>query len=362
MDDRPSTMTPIALLRLSNQHIAAHQPAKPEEMIADMGMLQAQDYLGALWAVGLRLKNASEKQVEQALAERRIVRTWPARGTLHFVAADDARWMVELLAPRLVKGAAGRFRGLELDEVAFGRSRDVFVEALQGGRTLTREGMYQLLESHHISTAGQRGIHILWKLAQDGLICFGPRQGKQQTFVLLDEWVPSARSKPRDEALAELALRYFSSHGPATLQDFTWWSGLTTAAAKTGIEGVGSQLVQEHFNGQTFYQSGSRAAVLETSPAAHLLPAFDEYLVGYKDRSAVLDPRHALRVNNGGGILNPAIVIDGQVLGTWKRTLQKASVTITPSWFSPPDESQMQALISAANRYGAFLNLRVIMN
>jgi hypothetical protein len=235
----------IAHRRLYNHRIAGARCDKPDDVVRWMGLIQAQDYLGALWAVGLRTRGATEAGIEQALVDRSIVRTWPARGTLHFVAAEDVRWILELLAPRLIARTSGRYRQLALDEATFARSREVLIRALEGGKRLSRDAMYQVLESAHISTAGQRGIHILGRLAQEGLLCFGARDGKQQTFMLLAEWVPAAKSKTRDEALAELARRYFTSHGPATLQDFVWWSGLTTLDAKAGLEMAKQHLVQE---------------------------------------------------------------------------------------------------------------------
>ena len=356
-------MTPsnIAHLRLYQQHIAASSFKKPAEAVAWLGAVQAQDYLGALWAVGLRLQHAAEAGIEQALAEGSLIRTWPMRGTLHFVAAADVRWMLELLTPRMIAGAAGRHRHLGLDEAAFARSRDAFTRALQGGRQLPRREMMQVLESAHISTAGQRGIHILGRLAQEGLICFGARQGKQQTFTLLAEWAPHAKSMAREEALAELAKRYFTGHGPAGLQDFVWWSGLTTSDARAGIEMARPQLVQEVIDGQTCWLSPSMPAAKELPSAAYLLPAFDEYLVGYKDRRAVLDPLHVKRINAGGGLLSPTIVIQGRVVGTWKRELKKGRVVLTPSPFAELKKNEQRLLSAAAGRYGEFLGLPVVL-
>ena len=246
---------------------------------------------------------------------------------------------------------------LELDDATFSRSKKVFVRVLQGGKQLEREEMYQVLESAHISTEGQRGIHILGRLAQEGVLCFGARAGKQHTFALLDEWVPKSRVLERDAALAELTQRYFASHGPATLQDFVWWSGLSTADAREGLELAKPQLVREIVAGQTYWLGTSTSGTKNKVKNAYLLPGFDEYLVGYKDRSAVLNPLFARQTNNGGGILNPTIVINGQVVGTWKRTLQKNTVVITPLWFTSPKKSDLRSLAIAAQQYGDFLGL-----
>jgi hypothetical protein len=351
----PDSLT--ASHRLSNHLIGGAAFDRPGDVVGWMGLVQAQDYLGALWAVGLRMRNATEAGVEQALADREIVRTWPARGTLHFVAAADVRWILSLLAPRAAARAAGRHQQLGLDDEAFDRSRRAVRAALQGGRRLPRRALYQVLESAQISPAGQRGIHILGRLAQEGVICFGPREGKQQTFTLLDEWIPAAARKPRDEALAELVRRYFTSHGPATLPDFVWWSGLTTSDARAGLELARSHLVREVIGEQTYWLPASPFTGAQALQTAHLLPAFDEYLVGYKDRSAILDPVYARQTNAGGGMLSPTILVDGQVAGTWRRSLKKGSVTVTPGWFVEPDSAEEQAFAEAARRYGAFLGL-----
>ncbi len=349
--------TEIGHHRLANQRIARPAPGRPEDVVHALGMVQAQDYLGALWAVGLRLPRASQGEVEQAIAGRKLVRTWPARGTLHFVAAQDVRWMLALMAARNILHTVGRYRQLSLDGADFDRSRELVVQALQGGNRLPREALYQALEAAGASTAGQRGIHILGRLAQEGLICFGPRAGKTHVFVLLEEWLPPAEVLPHDQALAELAHRYFTGHGPATVQDFAWWSGLPLAEARAGLEMVRSQLAQGEADGKTYWRSRSAPGKREPRHSAHLLPGFDEYLVGYRDRSAVLDPLHVLQTNAGGGMLSPTIVIDGKVAGTWKRALKKGSVTVTPAWFAPPDDEQMRAFSKAAGQYAAFLGL-----
>jgi hypothetical protein len=352
----------IAYQRLYNQHISETTFETPGDVVKWLGAVQAQDYIGALWALGLRMKKAVEADIEQALADKTIVRTWPMRGTLHFVAAADVRWMLGLLTPRIVAVRAQRlYQQLGLDEITFGRCEEVFVGALQGGRQLTRAAMYERLEAAHISTADGRGLHILGRLAQDGLLCFGTREGKQQTFTLLDEWVPTARRMARDEALAELSRRYFTSHGPATLQDFVWWSGLRVAEAKAGIEMAKPHLAQEVIDGQTYWLSPSIPAAKAASPTVYLLPAYDEYTVAYKDRSAVLNPSYAKQVNSGNGIIYPMIVVDGQVVGTWKRALKKDALVITPSLFAKLNKAESRAFQAAASRYGEFLGASVVL-
>ncbi|MEW5961303.1 MAG: winged helix DNA-binding domain-containing protein [Chloroflexota bacterium] len=350
----------IAQRRLHNQSIAPAASMTPGDVVKRLGAVQAQDYLGALWAIGLRLKTATGQTIEQAIRDRQIIRTWPMRGTLHFVAAEDARWMLALLTPRIMAGSATRHKQLELDETTFGRAETLFAASLRGGRRLTRPEMMAVLEQGGIATAGQRGYHVLWWAAQSGLICFGPRQGKQDTFVLLDDWLPAGKTLSREESLAELARRYFSGHGPATLQDFRWWSGLTAAEARAGLETVAARLAHETLDGQTYWFSPSLPPAPAASPTAYLLPGFDEYLLGYKDRRAVLDPAHAARVVPGGnGMFKPIIIIDGRVVGAWQRTRRKTKVVVTLEPFEPLSLAQMEAAAAAAEPYGRFLGLPV---
>jgi hypothetical protein len=349
-------MIPAKLLRhrLHNQRLTATNFEDPADAVRWLGAVQAQDYLGSLWAIGLRTRAATEKMVERAIVEREIVRTWPMRGTLHFVAAEDARWMLELMTPRVVAASAGRLgREYDLDEKVFGRSGEIVTRALEGGRRLTRDALYQALESGRISTAAGRGLHITWRMAHDGLICFGPREGKQQTFVLLHEWVPGAKRMARDEALAELARRYFSSHGPATVHDFAWWSGLLLGDAAEGLAMASGALVSVDLAHRKYWTAPS-APSGGSSPRAFLLPAFDEYTVAYRDRAAALGPAHA-RHAEGMEILKPAIVVNGRVLGTWARTLGKSSVEVDASPFTRLGATARRAVAAAARRYAAFL-------
>lgn len=346
----------IARLRLYNQQIAGTRFKTPEQIVSWLGALQAQDYAGAKWSIGLRLPGATDPDIEQAIADRKIVRTWPMRGTLHFVEVSDARWMLALLTPRIIAGSAGRYRQLELDEAVFARSKELFAKVLQGGKQLTREEMYQLLERHSISTAGQRGYHILSRSAQDGLICFGPPDDKQQIFVLLDEWAPKTKELARDEALAELTQRYFMSHGPATLQDFARWAGLNVTEARAGLDMVKPQLRQETMNSQVYWMSPDMPVLEDNSPAVYLLPGFDEYMLGYKDRSAVLDAIHAQKIVPGNnGMFSPTLVIDGKVTGTWKRAFKKDTVVMTISPFTSLSQAQSCAISAFAERYGRFI-------
>lgn len=349
----------IARHRLHNQQIAASLFTSPGEVVAWLGAMQAQDYPGTLWAVGLRLPDASYLDIEQAIADRAIIRTWPMRGTLHFVAAADIRWMLELLAPRIIAGSASRYKELELDEQTFTRCKKIFEKALTGGKQMTRDEIFGALMRSNIPVDKQRGYHILRRLGQDKIICFGPMHGKQEIFVLLDEWAPSSKTMAHDEALAELALRYFSGHGPATLDDFVWWSGLKISDARAGLEEARTRLAHESIDGKTYWMSPDVPELSLDGQAVYLLPGFDEYMLGYKDRSAALDPKYAQKICPGNnGMFSPTIVIDGKVIGTWKRMFKKGKIVITTDFFENRTKAG-EAFYKAAERYGKFLGMSV---
>lgn len=351
----------IARRRLHNQSLAAPAFKNPSGVVRWFGAVQAQDYLGSLWALGLRMRPTCEAEVERAVAERSIVRTWPLRGTLHFVAAEDARWMIGLMGARTVARAASRYRQLGLDAATFAKSTRVIARALEGGKRLTRAELAAALERSGVATGGQRLIHILNRSALEGLTCYAARRGKQFTFTLLDEWIPTSTRLAREEALAELAARYFKSHGPATLEDFVWWSGLTTADARAGLESARRSLEHELLDGRTYWLSPSTPiatpAAKDSHPSAHLLPAFDEYTVAYKERGAVLHPSHARRPDAATAVLGPTILLDGRAVGTWKRTLKRDSVVIETSLWTNLKRAELRALDAAARRYGEFLGL-----
>lgn len=350
--------------RLRNQLITKTTFAKPGEAVRWMGAVQAQDYRAALWGVGLRTREADEQAIERAVAEREIVRTWPMRGTLHFVSPDDVRWMLELLTPRVVRAAASRYRQLELDDKVLARCERVIARHLQSNRQATRGQLYGALEAARIATGNNRGLHVLSYLAQRGVLCFGPRTGKQPTMVLLDEWLPNAKRMDGASAIVELTRRYFTSHGPATPHDLSWWSGLTLSEIRLGLEGAAAELVHEKLHNRTHWFAAASPSVAGRATAgaagkAYMLPSYDEYTVAYRDRSAVLARQHLKRVNAGGGIFNPIVVIDGVVLATWKRTIDRGVVKIALSPFERFTRGQRLAIEAAAARYGTFIGADV---
>jgi len=347
----------IAALRLQNQCIQASRFERPEDAAHWMGALQAQDYNHGLWAVGLRARNATLGGVESAIAAGKLLRTWPMRGTLHFVAAQDARWMLSLSGARMLAAGRGRNAQLGLDEAIFTRSQHLISAALQGGKRLTRAQMMQVLEQGGVSTAGQRGIHILGQAALSSLICFGPRNGKQQTFVLLDEFVPNSQTLPRDEALAELAGRYFASHGPATVRDFAWWAGLTLADARAGLAAAGGLSSVTIDSSEYWLAADALDRASPISAGLHLLPGYDEYFIGYADRSAVIRAEHKTKISPGAnGLFYPMLVVDGQISGVWQRALKKGNLAIELRPFRLLEVSPEQ-ITAAVRRYSNFQEL-----
>jgi hypothetical protein len=353
-------MTPDLLdLRQSNHGLARAAFRKPEDVVAWFGAVQAQDYLGSLWGIGQRTRRATEEDVEAAVERRTIVRTWPMRGTLHFVAAADARWLTQLLAPRVIARNAARWRrDFGVDDALLMRADAVVTRALEGGKRLPRERIYDALESERIRTTASRGLHLLLCLAMRGRLCLAGRVGKLHSFALLDEWIPDSDSFERDAALAELATRYFTSHGPATLRDLAWWAGITVSDARCAIEGAQRRLERESIDGETHWRGAKRRARPgETAaPRVRLLPGYDEYTVGYADRAPLLDDGTRLKAR-GIGLLSPVVLVDGRVVGTWKRLIAGRTVRIETRLARKLSSDESGALRDAVVDYGRFLGL-----
>lgn len=360
------TKMDIAQQRLYSQMIAQPMFEKPEDVVSWLGAVQAQDYAAARWALGLRLQGATDNIIEQSFNDGTILRTHALRPTWHFVSPADIRWLLALTAPRIHAINAYQYRELELDDATCTKCHTVLTETLQGGGQLTRLELVSALQQAGIVLDDpQRATYIMMHAELDGIICSGARRGKQFTYALLDERAPQARILNHDEALAELTQRYFTGHGPATLQDFVWWSGLTMTDAKAGIAMVASRLTHEIMDGQTYWFSATTSAPPATSSIkdrasnAYLLPNFDEYTVGYRDRSAVIDASHAQHFDARGNVLNNVIVMHSQVVGTWKRTVKKDAVVIAPKFFAPLNSNENSAFIAATNHYSAFLAMPV---
>ncbi|TLU98717.1 winged helix DNA-binding domain-containing protein [Dyadobacter luticola] len=353
------TIHDIIHLRLQNQLISDARVKSPEEVVSWLGAMQAQDYTGARWSIGLRLQGIKDSDIDKALASKSIVRTWPMRGTLHFVASEDVHWILKLLTPRIISGMAGRNRQLSLDEKVFAKSEKLLVPALEGGKQLMRSEVFKIWEDHGIKTSDQRGIHIINYLAQKQVICHGLHNEKQATYTLLDEWVTKSRNLEGEEALAELALRYFTSHGPATIQDFIWWTGLKITDAKLALNSISGKLQSSEMVGKIYWYSPELPDRVK-SDAVFMLLGFDEYMLGYTDRSLILHRDHSQKIVPGNnGMFMPTIIIGGKVRGTWKRTIKKDAVQIDFSAFEKVSQAKKHSFEVAARKYGKYLGKTV---
>ncbi|NEM06331.1 winged helix DNA-binding domain-containing protein [Geodermatophilus normandii] len=322
-----TTVTPreVALLRLVAQRVAG--PPFPDAATAVRGLLavQGQDWPGAVTSVALRTADRSRAGVEAALEAGAVVRSWPMRGTLHLTPAEDLPWMLDLLGARTLAGAAKRRAVVGLTEDDLERSRGVAVTALSGGRRLGRKELLAVLADGGCAVAGQQGYHTLWYLSQTSTLVLGPVQGGDQAFVLLDEWVPAPRRLDREEALAELALRYFTGHGPATVADLVRWAGTTVRDARAGLAAVRDRLAAVDVDGTEMLLDPATperlAACRADAEGLHLLPGFDEVVLGYADRTCTVPPGHADRIVPGGnGVFRPTVVTGGRAVGTWRWT------------------------------------------
>jgi len=333
----------------------------PGDVVSWLGAVQAQDYPGAKWALGLRMRRATDAIVERACASGEILRTHVMRPTWHFVAPADIRWLLGLTAPRVRAAMACYEPRLGIDAKLIARSHKVIEAALSGGVQLTRQELKTRLQQAGIAVDGVQQLAQLMMHAElDALICSGALRGKQFTYALLDERVPRTRPLARDAALAELTRRYFTSHGPATVQDFVWWSGLTTADARAGLEMVRRDLAEDVIDGNTYWLSASTRRVRRASRTAFLLPLYDEYLIAYKDRRAALDPAFWKPIA-ARDPFSAAIVLDGRVVGGWKRTLTKGKVAVAVDLPVPLSRTDSRLVAGAVRRFGAFLGLRPVM-
>lgn len=358
-------MTPkdIATIRLHNQQLHSTKPGSPEAVVAWMGAMQAQDYAMSKWAVGTRLHGSSDEAIEQAISNGSIMRTHVLRPTWHLVAATDIHWMLELTAPHVKATAAFMNRQLELDDKIFKRSNAIIGKTLRDGNHLTREELMAVLgrSGLGIETNSLRAAHLMFDAELSGIVCNGPRRGKEHTYALLHERVHKPKSIQRDEAAAKLALRYFTGHGPATLQDFIWWSGLPAKDAKAALEAIRSKLLSETIHEQIYWFFPMPAKAKKSTGSIYFLPAFDEFLISYKDRSAAIDVAAAKHAFTSNGIFKPVIVVNGTVTGTWKRTIKKDAVLIEAQFFHTTGNPDKQELINAATAYGDFMKLKTIL-
>src|SRR5688572_22949828 len=347
----------IAQWRLRNQRLSGGRFTRPEDVVSWLGAVQAQEYADTKWALALRSRRTTDAAIERALTKGTILRTHVLRPTWHLVAAADIRWMLALTGPRVSARMAPYNRHLELDAAVFRRSETAIVRALRGGVQLTRQELKTVLQRAGVRADGvQRLAHIVMQAEIDAVICSGARRGTQSTYALLDERVPPTAARSRDDAVAELTRRYFTSHGPAQIADFAWWSGLTTGDVRRGLQLIDRELDEEVIDGKTYWFRKA-AAARGDDKTAYLLGLYDEYLIAYKDRSAALDQSRWVPMVRDP--FSAPIVVNGRVIGGWRRSLKAERMTITVTPFTPLRRSEAAAVDAAAHAYAGFFGVEL---
>ncbi len=346
----------IGYHRLLSQHLIGNPFNGAGRVVQHLGAVQAQDYAAAKWAIAQRSTDLTDRAIDQAFADGSILRTHVMRPTWHFVHPQDIRWMLALTAPHVRASNAYQYRGLELDHRVFRRSNAVFSRALLGGRQLTRTELENSLEKSGIPTGGLRLVYLIMEAELGGILCSGGRRGNQFTYALLDERVRPAITLEREEALAELTVRYFTGHGPATEKDFMWWSGLSREDVRNGLEMIGGSLGHEEIAKKTYWFDPTTSSIQAQPRRAFLLPNYDEYIVGYTDRGAIFDPSHAAHLDaRHNPLFQNTLLINNQIAGAWKRTIKPDRIILEIKPFAPLGKENNQALELAAERYGHFL-------
>jgi hypothetical protein len=354
-------ITNLIQLRLQNQHLSQQTFSNPEDLVHYMGAVQAQDYAGAKWALGMRLKGCTDELIEKAFTAGDIIRTHVLRPTWHFVHPKDIRWMLELTARRIQASAASRHKQLGLDNTVLSKCESVITKALDGPKQLSREIISDTLQKNGIVTNEQRFVHIMMHLELEQVVCSGGRQGKQFTYALFDSRIPNTKTVFKEEALAMLVERYFTSHGPATMADFVWWSGLTTADAKTGLEANKTKLSSLTFEGNTYWFAEQSQTPIIKPGTAYLLPNYDEYIVSYKDRSATITAKNINLADPRGTIFNHTLILNGQIEGIWKRAFKKDTLELEIIPFKKLSIANVNAVEKAAKKYADFLGLKNVI-
>lgn len=356
------SLTDIAHMRLISQQIAETKFKTIKELVGWMGAMQAQDYAMVKWAIGVRLPNPTDQAVETAINNGEIIRTHLLRPTWHLVSAADIYWLLELTAPQIKASLKSRHKELGLSETIIMKSNSVIEKALSGGKHLTREALRAELGKVEIATDDNRLSHLLLRAELDGLVCSGVIKAGKQTYTLLAERVPKTKPLTKEEALANLAKKYFTSHGPATLQDFVWWSGLPVSEARHALEMVKLDFVSETIASQTYWLTNFFSFSMTDKELVYLLPAFDEFIISYKDRSASLPFENHTKTVSNNGIFRPVIVVNGQVTGIWKRTIRKDKVIVETEMFKQPGKTTMDLIEQAAIQFGHFLEKKPEIN
>jgi hypothetical protein len=356
------TLNEISEVRLISQKIASSQFKTPKEIVSWMGAMQAQDYAMAKWAIGVRLKDATDKKVETAIDKGEILRIHVLRPTWHFIPADDIHWMLELSRTKIKSSFKSRDKELELTESIISKSQSILEKILANVSGLTREEISEGFTRAGIRTDANRLSHILIHAELIGLVCSGPLKEKKLTYSLLHKRVPDKKDIPRDEALARLAGKYFRSRCPATLEDFIWWSNLSVTDARNAIGSLKDEFSPETIGSSKYWLPNSFSYKVMKKTSVYLLPAYDEFLIAYRDRNNSLSAINNKKTVSSNGIFYPLIVVNGQVAGLWKRITSKNKVSITTDFFQPTDKFISELLEKKMTVFGQFTGKETIYN
>ena len=348
----------IALHRLACQQISATKLKTEKELVFWMGAMQAQDFPASKWAVGTRLPGSTGKSVEAAIDSGEIIRTHVMRPTWHLVSAEDVYWMLELTAPQIKILNRSRDRELGLTDEVILQCNKLLEKWLRDGNFLFREELLNLMAAAGFNNDNNRVSHILMRAEIAGIIGSGPTKAGKPTYALLAERVPVKKLMKRDEAAAELARRYFTSHGPAAMNDFAWWSGLPVKDCRQAIEAIKHHFAAEVIDGETYFFDPEVSVPEAENDRIYLLPAFDEYLISYKNRTAMLTFENHLKAVSNNGIFWPVIVHNGEVIGSWKRTIKASQVTLETKYFGSAAKSIQKKVEKEFEKYVQFLGKR----
>jgi len=349
----------IALMRMASQKILETNFHRPQEIVHHLGAMQAQDYSMAKWAIGSRC-DASEKEIEEAINSAKIIRTHILRPTWHFVSAEDIYWMLDISGPQVKPMTISAAKKFGYDTKMLEQIKVSIEKLLAGNNHLTRDEIMQELNIKKTSSGDFLSAAIMMNAELDGLVCNGKRKGKQITYALLEERVSKPKNKlSREEGLAKLALRYFESHGPATVLDFSWWSGFSPTVCKSTINAIKLQLNCITIDNQDYWLGKTNPDVGHFQESVHFLPAFDEILISYKTREASILIEHQSKAFTNNGIFKPIIIENGKVIGTWKRTIKKDHTKIETQFFNETAMHKKKILFEAIKPFEKYLESKI---
>lgn len=344
----------ILFHRLNSHSLVNTDITTPSSLVSWMGAIQSQDFNMGKWGIGVRLKGINDQQIEDSLNKGEIIRTHILRPTWHFVSAEDIYWMLELTAPKIKKALLSYNKELELSPELQAKTNSLIFEHLDKEPDLTRQEIGLIIEKAGIPVCNRRLNHIMFRAELEGIVCNGRIKNKKQTYCLLHKRVTKTTSLHKEESLERLARKYFQSHSPATLQDFVWWSGLNIRDAKEGMESIRQDFYTETIDNQEYWFDNASPSDSIDQDIIHLLPAFDEYFVSYKERKHILDSKYQKKVIVSNGVFRPMIIKNGEIIGTWKRVVKKNAILAEPELFAKQNKKTIDLIQEEASKYKLF--------